>query len=1234
MASPPSGAASSAKQLVLVAGSANGGREEWVERRVAEAEAGTVAVVGLESDTRSLAWGRKRVCAALGTPGVATVLFHDQASNVAGTRRALAAAARAQAADVSCVLVERAPPGMSSRAAADALQATWSVCWRRAKAALAEARLAAEAAEPLSAAERDRMRLLQAHVYKTAGVPRAGARTAVEPPAITEGYDRIVRATGPQFSCAYHRGGEAATVPFDSSALLLDATVLVSGGRLRTGVANLLHHWYSAGTTASAAAAAAAATPAAAAAAPAARRKRVVVVLLSSLADLQRGWGSASGGSSLTASDAVAQLYALIRALSLPYPVYVYSGTVGGCGAAAAAAPASDGRGVVCAALNAGTSSSGALRSSDASACVLARQTFADLAYLHLVFKLDLSETFVVSGAAAVAGGGAQALRRLCAPTGVGYADLGVLLTALSEGRSETDGALTLLRSATAQTAAVAGPPPPPPPGEPQPAVVAAAFLGAFAGLAPGATAAAQGGAPLGLYYPFLFCSEGAASSVNVAATATHSGVYEHRAAVDEEGSFRSVALVVGSSVERAGYEENLRAAATAAAATAVAAADPSAAVVVEGPLLVSLAGETASALFGAAQVASGRKFFKKNMVFYGGVEADAGAGAAVRCLRVRMSCLAAEGDRRYDVQLTLADPPATRATAVSMRLAHALCSCGKDLCAPAEPAAAAAAEQPPQQSSLCRHAAACALFLADKGIDVPAAVAATLFAPAAAEPQQVLKGFFGKDGGAEGVDDTPADDDLLIEAAASQAAAPAAAVAGCDGATLAAAAAAAANAAAPVEGSRVFGVLEYIRDHTSEPAPPPALPKLGAAPEATAAAAGGGGAEEGVSVCVRPKQGSLPAFMLPKVPKGAKGKRLRVNAAAAAAGVQLPKRPQSSYLHFCASVRPGLMDEHKGANATELAKYQGAMWSALSEEERLPFVTRALQDKERHREEMNAFVRDHPEVLTEQAAAAAAARPAAGKKKGGGGSSSSGTKKKKAAAAAAEPPQPPPPPQNAEDAFYDRFQRQTSWTIGQDGKWVHEWDDSVDAGGGGGAGDDDEDGIAPLPELPLSPPHDSPLTPPPPPQRKRLRTDEAPPGLQLIQDDSGYGVSFADAQPPQPQHAPLPPPPQVEEAPPAAKRRRWAAAEEAPPPPAIELALSEVAPPPPPVDPPAAAAAAAAAVTPQRLSMSRQRSDRSRSTTKGERSSDLGPLLTDLSEGGVGDVEALFFGRGAGERR
>jgi len=69
------------------------------------------------------------------------------------------------------------------------------------------------------------------------------------------------------------------------------------------------------------------------------------------------------------------------------------------------------------------------------------------------------------------------------------------------------------------------------------------------------------------------------------------------------------------------------------------------------------------------------------------------------------------------------------------------------------------------------------------------------------------------------------------------------------------------------------------------------------------------------------------------------------------------PKKPQSAYFMFAASVREQIKAEFPKKKVTEIAKETGARWKAMSKEDKQPFNDRAAKAKAEHAVQMEAFL-------------------------------------------------------------------------------------------------------------------------------------------------------------------------------------------------------------------------------------------------------------------------------------
>lgn len=64
---------------------------------------------------------------------------------------------------------------------------------------------------------------------------------------------------------------------------------------------------------------------------------------------------------------------------------------------------------------------------------------------------------------------------------------------------------------------------------------------------------------------------------------------------------------------------------------------------------------------------------------------------------------------------------------------------------------------------------------------------------------------------------------------------------------------------------------------------------------------------------------------------------------------IQGPQRNISAYLFFCDSKRKEILDKNPGIKPNKVMVIFGEQWRALSEEERKPFIEKAIVDRERY---------------------------------------------------------------------------------------------------------------------------------------------------------------------------------------------------------------------------------------------------------------------------------------------
>lgn len=76
------------------------------------------------------------------------------------------------------------------------------------------------------------------------------------------------------------------------------------------------------------------------------------------------------------------------------------------------------------------------------------------------------------------------------------------------------------------------------------------------------------------------------------------------------------------------------------------------------------------------------------------------------------------------------------------------------------------------------------------------------------------------------------------------------------------------------------------------------------------------------------------------------------------------PKRAKSAYLFFCDAHRAKIMKKMKkkdpSLKISEVAKELGAMWQKLTDKDKTPFNAQAEKDRERYKDEMEAYNNSH----------------------------------------------------------------------------------------------------------------------------------------------------------------------------------------------------------------------------------------------------------------------------------
>ena len=74
------------------------------------------------------------------------------------------------------------------------------------------------------------------------------------------------------------------------------------------------------------------------------------------------------------------------------------------------------------------------------------------------------------------------------------------------------------------------------------------------------------------------------------------------------------------------------------------------------------------------------------------------------------------------------------------------------------------------------------------------------------------------------------------------------------------------------------------------------------------------------------------------------------------------PKRPTTAFFFYTSSIRESVKKENPGKSVGDLSKIFGQMWADLSEEDKVPFKNKNLQDKERYVKEMEVWKKNNPQ--------------------------------------------------------------------------------------------------------------------------------------------------------------------------------------------------------------------------------------------------------------------------------
>ncbi|CAM9436643.1 unnamed protein product [Ectocarpus sp. 12 AP-2014] len=92
------------------------------------------------------------------------------------------------------------------------------------------------------------------------------------------------------------------------------------------------------------------------------------------------------------------------------------------------------------------------------------------------------------------------------------------------------------------------------------------------------------------------------------------------------------------------------------------------------------------------------------------------------------------------------------------------------------------------------------------------------------------------------------------------------------------------------------------------------------------------------------------------------------------------PKRAMSAFLHFSQSMRPRLRETYPEAKNMDMSKMLGQEWNRMSDEEKLPYQTKAHDDTLRYREAMTVWKDGGADALASHMAARGETDGAVGK--------------------------------------------------------------------------------------------------------------------------------------------------------------------------------------------------------------------------------------------------------------
>ena len=78
------------------------------------------------------------------------------------------------------------------------------------------------------------------------------------------------------------------------------------------------------------------------------------------------------------------------------------------------------------------------------------------------------------------------------------------------------------------------------------------------------------------------------------------------------------------------------------------------------------------------------------------------------------------------------------------------------------------------------------------------------------------------------------------------------------------------------------------------------------------------------------------------------------------------PKKPLSAYLFFSMEERPKITEKDPNLKFVDITKMVAEKWKSLNEKDKAPYVTKANNDKERFKKDMEEYVNTHGQINSE----------------------------------------------------------------------------------------------------------------------------------------------------------------------------------------------------------------------------------------------------------------------------